>query len=116
MLPSALVGAVTWTAVAERLQESAEEVVVADPAGRRTPEDVLEAYVAAAPSPATDLVVVPHSNAGLFAPAVVAAAVPPAARRRKRRARKGLRKTPSPQPLSRKGRGAWCEGGNSLRL
>ena len=53
LLNSPLVGPGTWTPVAERLRERGRDVVVADPrrAGARGP-----------------VVLVPHSNAGLFAP------------------------------------------------
>ena len=90
LLPSVVVGPATWEPVAEQLTSAGDTAIVADPGGRTIPDDVLTAYVAAAPSAVGDLVVVPHSNAGLYAPAVahrtgaravvyVDAALPPAA-------------------------------------
>ena len=69
LLPSALLGAVAWEPVAETLRSTGERVAVASTAGCATAEEVLAAYVAAAPG-GDDVVVVPHSNAGYFAPAV----------------------------------------------
>lgn len=79
LLPSVVLGAVTWEPVARALAH--DVVAVASTEACTTPEDVLAAYVAAVPSAADDsddsdnpddVVLVPHSNAGLYAPAVAA--------------------------------------------
>jgi hypothetical protein len=64
LLPSPLLGPAAWAPVADLLGAR-----VADPVGATTPEDVLAAYVAAADGLA-EVLLVPHSNAGLYAPLV----------------------------------------------
>ncbi|QWF22918.1 hypothetical protein KM427_04040 [Nocardioides sp. LMS-CY] len=62
LLPSPLLGPASWAPVARLLGAP-----VADPAGATRPEQVLAAYERAAEG-LDDLVLVPHSNAGLYAP------------------------------------------------
>ena len=62
LLPSPLLGACAWSPVARRLGAR-----VADPAGASTPERVLASFEAAAIG-LDEVVLVPHSNAGLYAP------------------------------------------------
>lgn len=70
LLPSPLLGPVAWEPVREVLQATGRHVVVADVPGRpRGPEDVLAGFEPAIP-PTGDVVLVPHSNAGLYAPAL----------------------------------------------
>ena len=76
LLPSPLLGPASWQPVADRLRDAGDDVAVATAGAATRPADVLAAYVAAA----RDLeapVVVAHSNAGLFAPAVADAAAAP---------------------------------------
>ena len=76
LLPSPLLGPASWQPVADRLRDAGDDVGGGDGRGATRPADVLAAYVAAA----RDLeapVVVAHSNAGLFAPAVADAAAAP---------------------------------------
>lgn len=76
LLPSPLLGPASWQPVADLLRDAGDAVAVATAGGATRPADVLTAYVAAA----RDLeapVVVAHSNAGLFAPAVADAAAAP---------------------------------------
>lgn len=68
LLPSAFLGATAWEPVAERLRTLGWPVttpVVTRPI--RTPEDVARSYLAALPV-GRELVLIPHSNAGLFVP------------------------------------------------
>ncbi len=68
LVPSPLLGAATWTPVAERLGGLGLSArVVGLPTGRRMPEDVVGA-VASAAAGLGPVVLVPHSNAGLYAP------------------------------------------------
>jgi hypothetical protein len=70
LLPSPLLGPVAWEPVSEVLRATGRRVVVADtPRRPRGPEDVLAGFRAAIP-PTGDVVLVPHSNAGLYAPAL----------------------------------------------
>jgi len=62
LLPSPLLGPPVWAPVADLLGAR-----VADTAGASTPEDVAAAYAAAGDG-LRDVVLVPHSNAGLYAP------------------------------------------------
>lgn len=72
LLPSPLLGPASWEPVAVLLRGTGERVEIAAVDGATEPADVLAAYVAAAQ--ALDApVLVPHSNAGLFAPAVAEA-------------------------------------------
>jgi hypothetical protein len=69
LLPSPLLGPVVWEPVAELLREQGRPTVVADlPGAVTTPQDVLEAFASGLPD--EDLVLVPHSNAGLYVPAL----------------------------------------------
>ena len=68
LLPSPLLGAAVWDPVAGLLRDGGHRVVVASPGGVATPAEVLAAYVEAAGEPGA--VLVPHSNAGYFAPVV----------------------------------------------
>jgi hypothetical protein len=73
LLPSPLLGPATWHPVAEDL--SRRGWTVATPPAARTaptrPDDVLRSFLAALPAD-RDLVLVPHSNAGLYVPALAA--------------------------------------------
>ncbi|MFC7496648.1 MULTISPECIES: hypothetical protein [unclassified Nocardioides] len=62
LLPSPLLGPASWAPVTSRL-----DATVADPAGATSPDEVLAAYEQAAVG-LSDVVLVPHSNAGLYAP------------------------------------------------
>jgi hypothetical protein len=68
LLPSPLLGAAVWDPVAGLLRDGGHRVAVASLGRVGTPAEVLAAYVEAAGEPGT--VLVPHSNAGYFAPAV----------------------------------------------
>jgi hypothetical protein len=67
LVPSPLVGPASWEPVADELRELEQDVRVVDTGAPSTPGDVLDSVVDAA-SGLTDLVLVPHSNAGLYAP------------------------------------------------
>lgn len=70
LVPSPLLGPATWQPVADWLREKGESVtVVAIQQPVRTPVDVLESMVRAGAG-LRDIVLVPHSNAGLYAPAL----------------------------------------------
>jgi len=71
LLPSPLVGPRVWRPVAERLSRRGWTLVTPPPAARapRSPDDVLQHFVAAMPSE-VDLVLIAHSNAGLYVPAL----------------------------------------------
>jgi hypothetical protein len=70
LLPSPLLGPVAWEPVREVLRATGRHVVVADvPRRPRGAEDVLAGFGPAIP-PTGDVVLVPHSNAGLYAPAL----------------------------------------------
>lgn len=62
LLPSPMLGPASWEPVARLL-----DAPVASPNGARSPAEVVTAYSRAAEGPG-DLVLVPHSNAGLYAP------------------------------------------------
>lgn len=62
LLPSPLLGSASWAPVARLL-----DAAVASPSGARSPAEVLAAYASAA-ADLDDLVLVAHSNAGLYAP------------------------------------------------
>jgi pimeloyl-ACP methyl ester carboxylesterase len=71
LLASPLLGPATWTPVAELLRGRGHDVTVPalrEPGG--TPADVLAAFLAATPDEPS--VLVPHSNAGLYAAALAA--------------------------------------------
>lgn len=71
LLPSPLLGSTAWDAVAAELGGRGHRVEIvptpADPP--RSPQDVLNGYLDALPSD-REVVVVPHSNAGLYVPAL----------------------------------------------
>jgi hypothetical protein len=70
LMPSPLLGGAAWQPVSDTLARSDWEAVVVEmPRDVATPEQMLGACVAAAPADG-DSVLVPHSNAGLFAPAL----------------------------------------------
>lgn len=86
LLPSPLLGPVAWEPVRDVLRARGHQVTVAAvPARPSGPDDVLARLRAAVPSDG-DVVLVPHSNAGLYAPAlaaqVLAEQVPTAPERR----------------------------------
>jgi hypothetical protein len=73
VLPSPLLGSVAWEPVRDALwARRLEAFVVALPHQPESARGVLDAFVAAIPI-SDDVVLVPHSNAGLYAPAVAAA-------------------------------------------
>ncbi|HEU4515021.1 MAG TPA: alpha/beta fold hydrolase [Nocardioidaceae bacterium] len=70
LLPSPLLGPAAWEPVRDVLRARGHRVVVADvPVRPSGPDDVLARLRAAVP-PDGDVVLVPHSNAGLYAPAL----------------------------------------------
>jgi hypothetical protein len=71
LLPSPLLGAVAWEPVADVLRSHGHECVVADAAGS-TATEVLDALHDSMPVSllGDDVVLVPHSNAGLYVPAL----------------------------------------------
>jgi hypothetical protein len=70
LLPSPLLGPVAWEPVHDRLLELGRRVVVADaPAAPPGPDEVLTSFLSALTHQG-DVVLVPHSNAGLYAPAL----------------------------------------------
>ena len=69
LLPSPLLGPAVWDPVAVALRERGHACVVVPPAGA-TPGEVLEAFRSGLPD--GELVLVPHSNAGLYVPALAA--------------------------------------------
>jgi hypothetical protein len=78
LLPSRLLGSVAWEPVRDALwARRLEAFVVALPPRPESATEVLDAFVAAVPI-GDDVVLVPHSNAGLYAPAVAAAVRAPA--------------------------------------
>jgi hypothetical protein len=73
LLPSPLLGSVAWEPVRDALwAQRVQAFVVAPPPRPESATEVLDAFVAAIPV-GNDVVLVPHSNAGLYAPAVAAA-------------------------------------------
>jgi hypothetical protein len=73
LLPSPLLGPLAWEPVRDALwARRLEAFVVSLPSHPETPNDVLDAFVAGVPV-GDGVVLVPHSNAGLYAPAVAAA-------------------------------------------
>jgi hypothetical protein len=71
LLPSPLLGPAVWSPVAADLADKGWPVVLPPrpPAPPRSPDDVLRHLLAALPAD-RDLVLVPHSNAGLYVPAL----------------------------------------------
>ena|SRR6478672_6941331 len=75
LLGSPLLGPRVWAPLADELVRRGRQVSVAQPARRvESPADVVRAFLEAVP-PGEPVVLVPHSNAGLYV-AAVAAAVP----------------------------------------
>lgn len=70
LLPSPLLGPRVWADVADRLRAAGHHVVVARTAGT-TPAEVLACALADLPED-RPLALVPHSNAGLYVPALAA--------------------------------------------
>ena len=71
LLPSPLLGPAVWEPVATELRRSGQVVtVVALQGAVRSPVDVLEGFYSSLPD--EPVVLVPHSNAGLFMPALAA--------------------------------------------
>lgn len=73
LVPSPLLGPATWTPVADALRDAGWSVLTAGSARlgpTTTPSDVLAGLLAELPED-DDLVLVPHSNAGLYVPALV---------------------------------------------
>jgi hypothetical protein len=74
LLPSPLLAAVAWDPVRDALRRRGCDAFVAPLPDRvETPADVRDSFVASA-SAVDDVVLVPHSNAGLYAPHVAEAA------------------------------------------
>lgn len=70
LLPSPFLGPAVWEPVRERLTDRGWHVITPTPAvSPRDPHDVLQAYLAALPY-GEDLILVPHSNAGLYVPVI----------------------------------------------
>jgi hypothetical protein len=70
LLASPLLGPAVWAAVAERLTDRGWDVLVPPPTGEVAgPGDVLDRWLSALPRD-VPLVLVPHSNAGLYAAAL----------------------------------------------
>jgi hypothetical protein len=67
LVPSPLVGPASWVGVAAHLRAHGEDAVVVDTGAPQQPADVVTAILEAA-SGLSDPVLVPHSNAGLYAP------------------------------------------------
>lgn len=65
LLPSPLLGPAVWRPAATVLERRGWAVTVPDPPEVRTPDGVLDGFVAGMPDE-PDLVLVPHSNAGLY--------------------------------------------------
>jgi hypothetical protein len=71
LLPSPLLGGRVWAPVAERLRQRGWSATVVAATGASTPDDVLDAFLAGLPAE-RPLVLVPHSNAGLYVPLLAA--------------------------------------------
>jgi hypothetical protein len=71
LLPSPLLGPAVWRPVAQKLTARGWQVIVpaASQAAPRSPDDVRRSILAALPAE-QDLVLIPHSNAGLYVPAL----------------------------------------------
>lgn len=71
LLPSPLLGPAVWQPVREHLSDAGHEAVVAGVPGASgaSVRDVLEWYLASLPA-GRNYVLVPHSNAGLYVPAI----------------------------------------------
>lgn len=69
LLPSPLLGPATWRPVEAWLREHGHEATTVDYGpGPRTPASVMAAVLGAAAAASRPVVLVPHSNAGLYAP------------------------------------------------
>lgn len=72
LLPSPFLGPAVWEPVRQRLIERGRQVITPEArSAPRTPQEVLDGYLAALPGK-DELIVVPHSNAGLYVPAIAA--------------------------------------------
>ena len=71
LLPSPLLGPAVWGPVAAGLASRGYEVhmAAAPPTAPRVPNDVLDHFLSAVPAD-RDVILVPHSNAGLYVPAL----------------------------------------------
>src|SRR5262245_30080162 len=70
LLPSPLLGPSVWAPVADCLRQRGWPVAVAPgPSAPRSAQNVLDAFLASLPGDRA-LVLVPHSNAGLYVPAL----------------------------------------------
>ena len=69
-LPSPLLGPSAWDPAAQALRRLGRRVTTVAPAGTTTPGAVLDAFADAVPP--GPVVLVPHSNAGLYVPALAA--------------------------------------------
>jgi hypothetical protein len=68
LLPSPLLGPAVWLPVAERLRDTGwSATVAAVPVPARTPDEVMATFLGSMPG-AGEVVLVPHSNAGLYVP------------------------------------------------
>ncbi len=73
LLPSPLLGAAAWAPAAEELRALGREVLVAGvPMAPDGPADILAGFLSGLPVD-RPLVLVPHSNAGLYVPALIGA-------------------------------------------
>jgi hypothetical protein len=72
LLPSPLLGPAVWQSVGSELRRQGRSVttVPGSPTGPRTPEEVLQTLLSALPTD-RDVILVPHSNAGLYVPSLV---------------------------------------------
>jgi hypothetical protein len=71
LLPSPLLGPSCWRPVADLLRGRGLAVTIAAPRSPRTAADAVTTYLAAIP-PDRSVVLIPHSNAGLFIPSLAA--------------------------------------------
>ncbi len=65
LIPSPFLGPAVWEPVADRLRRPGQPVTVLDCAAAKSPADILETLQQQMPA-GDDLVLVPHSNAGLY--------------------------------------------------
>lgn len=73
LLPSPLLGPAVWDSIDDRLRGAGREVLQTPPATNppSSPDDVHQHFLAALPTDC-DLILVPHSNAGLYVPQLIA--------------------------------------------
>src|SRR4051794_17531716 len=69
LMSSPMLGSAAWLPVEDALRDRGREVLVVSAARGVTPADVLDAYTAAIPDN-MPVVLIPHSNAGLYVPAL----------------------------------------------